>query len=52
VTENHPHVKFVACGCNTQRRQLIVQLEDSISSYYSTSSNRCFFRLPILCRCS
>jgi hypothetical protein len=52
VTENLPHVKFVACDRNMQCRQLIVPLEDSISSYYSTSSNRCFFRLPILCRCS
>lgn len=52
VTENRPNGKFVACGFNMRRRQSFVPLEDSISSHYSTSSNRRFFRLTILCTCS
>jgi len=52
VTEDCRHVKFVACGFNMQSCQSIAPLEDSISSCYSESSNRCFFLLPILCTCS
>ena len=32
ATENHAHVKFVACSFNMQRRQSIFPLEDSTSS--------------------